>query len=282
MRAERRRLTRSLGLSCVGVVFGLGCAGLSENGSAMREAGPSTTSEPLDEPAPEPEMEPEPEREPEVILGVPAGCEDVLVGHAELPQCDGQGCEVISTIHAQRAFHLQLYLRRYYFDEDGHEYEISAVELARHTECVLQQLANLGFTATVSEQDRVVVDASYEQVRSALHTTAVHSLGVSCTEENCPECNAMDEPECRGDPGCWPLIETRFDPERNCRAPGFAGCLPNEYGGGCGASITNGVAPDGTCWSFSSTCQPQGFSGRDSQDPQCGYARFEGLAACPP
>ena len=276
MQAEQRRLTRRLGLSCLGIVLGFGCEGLSENGAEMREARPSTTSGTQDAPAPAPEIQLEP------LSGVPSGCEDVLLRQLELPQCDQPGCELITTTHAERAFHLQLILRRYYFDRDGHEYEIGSVELARHTECVVQLLANLGLTVTVSDQGDVVVDASYEQVGSALHTTAVHSLTVSCTEENCPECNTMEEPECRADPGCWPLIETRFDAQRSCAALGFAGCLPNESGGACGASITTGVAPNGTCWSFSSTCQPQGFSGRDSQDPECGYARFEGLARCPP
>jgi hypothetical protein len=170
-----------------------------------------------------------------------------------------------------------LILERFYFDSDGNEFELSSDTLAHHTECVVHQLANLGVAAALPTAGDVLVDASYEQIRATLNTTAVDSMEVSCTELSCPECHFLSEAECRADAVCVPVMAARLDAARNCKANEYAGCLPPMV---CGASLTTALDPPGACWLFSDTCMPEGFAGTLSTDPVCGYAPFDRVGSC--
>lgn len=273
MDALGTKMASAIRLSCIAGCFVLACSTVGEDGTGIRDEAPAPSASASSEP----EVEPEPEAPPGEPMGVPPGCEDVLVWSRELPQCDAPGCEQIA-LHADKSFRFGLYLRQYYFDFDGKEFALSEAELERHRECVVGQLASLGVAATVLENGDVEVDASYGEIRSALHTTAVHSVWVLCSELGCLNCETLSEADCRADPGCWPIRATRFDAGRSCNDIRYAGCYRNDLG--CGAALTTGRSADGGCWMFDSTCQPTGFVGTSSTDPGCGYAQFQGTARC--
>lgn len=262
----------SLGLCWVAAWLGLACGGVYEKGTGVRP-----TQRPTETAAADPQ--PEPETASAELIDVPPGCEDVLVWRSEPPQCSQTNCDQIS-VEATRAFRWLLILTRYYFDSDGQEFELNADALTHHSACVEQQLASLGVSSAVPQAGDLLVDASYAQIRSALHTTAVHSIEVSCTEPSCLDCQALSEAKCRVDPVCTPVMATRFDVERNCKAVQYAGCQAWDME--CGAALTTAVDMAGACWLFSDTCVPAAFGGTLSTDSMCGYARFDGSGSCAP
>lgn len=264
---------RAIGLCCIAGCFFLACSTASEDGARIRDEAPTPSASATSEP----EVQPEDEAPPGEPTGVPPGCEDVLAWSRELPQCDGAGCERV-TLQADKSFRFGLYLRRYYFDSDGNEFSLSEDELERHRECVVGQLASLGVAATVLENGDVEVDASYDEIRSALHTTAIHSVGVLCNELGCLNCETLSEADCQLDPGCWPRRAERLDGARGCTELRYAGCYRNDLG--CGAALTTGRSADGACWMFPDTCLPASFVYTNSTDPVCGYAQFQGTERC--
>jgi hypothetical protein len=168
-------------------------------------------------------------------------------------------------------------LERFYVDSNGTEFELSTDALAHHTECVLRELDGLGVSADVADSGDIDVRASYAQLRPVLHTVAIDSIEVSCSERDCQECAVLSEPQCRTDAVCAPMMAQRFDPVRECKTVAYAGCARRILI--CGDAETTAISPDGVCWLFSNTCQPDDFVERDGTT-SCGYSRFAAAPDC--
>jgi hypothetical protein len=94
-------------------------------------------------------------------------------------------------------------------------------------------------------------------------------------------CQGLSEQACAQDPACHPLMGVRLYADAGCLREEFAGCLPVQDT--CGALITYAVAPDGTCWSFGSTCMTDGAVGSVDYTPTHTYdaGACNGVQAAP-
>ncbi|HEX2881156.1 MAG TPA: hypothetical protein VHO25_16610, partial [Polyangiaceae bacterium] len=99
-----------------------------------------------------------------------------------------------------------------------------------------------------------------------------------CTTADCYQCDDLGEAACGPDNLCFANQGQRLDTTLNCFQRQFGGCTPNLP---CGGALTTAIDAEGTCWMFPSTCLPTGFTYTDSQDPECGYAHFDGIDECP-
>lgn len=266
MRTETTRVGRVLRAWSVTGCMAMACGGASEAPSEGVTVAPQPSASAMGE-AEASSAEPRVES---------TDCGHVLALRSELPKCEQPGCDKVNA-QASRTLRWRLVLERFYIDSDGRGFELSNDALAHHAECVLQQLEVLGVSADVTDGGDIEVLASYAQVRPVLHTIAIDSMEVSCSERDCQDCAALSEPQCRADPVCAPMMAQRFEPVPECKTVGYAGCARRDLI--CGDALTTAISPDGVCWLFSSTCQPDDFVDRDGTMP-CDYDQFAGVADC--
>lgn len=169
-----------------------------------------------------------------------------------------------SQANPERSAFWNVRIRAYKLDADGNRIDFDAAQVAHDVNCVADYLANRGLDAHSDAGDaQITLEASLAQLGDVLRAAVVESFEIDCTAAGCDVCYGYTEPECSGDPFCYPEEGYRLDAAQGCFDLRFAGCLP---AGGCAGAISEVVGPDGACWWFAA-CVPEPFlHGEDCAD----------------
>src|SRR5690606_20704525 len=93
-----------------------------------------------------------------------------------------------------------------------------------------------------------------------------------CTPE-CPQSCPQDASSTEPDLAYMEVLGNRYDAERGCfeLVREVAGTIAHDANDpiGCLQIGTMGISPEGECWAFSDSCQPDGF-GAGPADHECG------------
>ncbi|MFT3925388.1 MAG: hypothetical protein QM778_22815 [Myxococcales bacterium] len=134
--------------------------------------------------------------------------------------------------------------------------------------CVLAYAAQLGFEPQEWNEQVVLPQVTYEQVRALLDFDVVAYIDVGCPSDasgaTCDEhCASLPVESCKGDPRCSTFHAEQFDAKLGCYREVEVGCGTSVQG--CSEFVTYGRDSEGQCYQFSNGCQPNGFT--ESNEP---------------
>jgi len=147
---------------------------------------------------------------------------------------------------------------------NGEDYRsFDDAEMEHRLECLGRFAAELrvGLVAYSWNTHNLNVHATSAQAEELLSLALVRSGDVTCAKA----CPCDDDATCRESPWCQVLAASRHDATRGCYvAEAFVGCTWAE---GCGMDASFATDDEGSCWYFSSTCQPD--NGRFTRVSSC-------------
>lgn len=207
--------------------------------------------------------------------GVPEGCGDVLVMRETDVRCVSDArCEAVRT-QPDRKVHWSLFVDQYRVDAHGDQLPVDEDEFAQRRDCLVRYLDSTGVRAMPStDGEEVELDASHDQVASALEFSVVQGYDLGCGESGCDRCAGLSEKACKADAFCAGLEGDKLNEAGDCFEPTIVACTRGDIG--CGGVIYTVERADG-CWRFSG-CMAEGWTASESST--CNLAAFANLAAC--
>lgn len=205
----------------------------------------------------------------------------MLAPRAAFPQCSVATCDQVQR-EADRAVRWRL-VPQIYSRPGENERELSHSEKVHQQGCVLAALEHLGLAPVladgiVPENADILVEASFSEIETVVHSRAIYAVELECVENDCDGCATLNEQECRADALCRPVQASAVDANLSCQARRFAGCYQGDAI--CTDSEVSARGTDGQCWLFYDGCLPPGYQATNSQDPACGYATFDNAPEC--
>jgi hypothetical protein len=191
---------------------------------------------------------------------VPSGCEEVLrertSGERE-PDCrTSPRCEYVK-LNPRRVVTFGFGPKLSERDATGVEQALPIDRQQKNWQCLASYLGAMG--ARVLEGSgpiSVVVDATFEQTRTAFGLALINSIEVGCSSSPCKECRARDVGVCMGDPFCTTRNASLLNAAKTCtRGPQPVACIEGDRI--CNHEVTYAQDPLGRCWMFGSTCIPE-------------------------
>ena len=187
------------------------------------------------------------------------------------PRCS-ERC--LSSLKSNRCKVLQWrisYMSSYLIDDNGaasnshqRQYtELTDHEKDQHFQCLWDELTRLGAQNLTKIEgyfniDDITCEATYNQIKSILLTSAISGFEMTCVPSDCEKCNVNyndKEEACQSQIGCSGIYGDRYNTHDECVERNvYVGCDKSHRA--CDTAIYYTIGPDGACYEFNSGCYP--------------------------